>query len=144
MCLGEGSYPPAITRANLAPSGVGLSNLIIVQVNCLRLQVPTTVPVRVNAFEYGVVIVTFILAPVGYGRRMLATQKSPSDPLSTRYGKLSSFLSILVNTHSRPTHPLTVIWRACDDALIANFPLCAAALLLNSLRLRIDRNCQPN
>ena len=70
MCLGEGSYPLAITRANLAPSGVGLSNLITVQVNCLRLQVPTTVPVRVNAFEYGVVIVTFILVPVGYGRRM--------------------------------------------------------------------------
>ena len=70
MCLGEGSYPLAITRANLAPSGVGLSNLITVQVNCLRLQVPTTVPVRVNAFEYGVVIVTFILTPVGYGRRM--------------------------------------------------------------------------
>ena len=70
MRLGEGSYPLAITRANLAPSGVGLSNLITVQVNCLRLQVPTTVPVRVNAFEYGVVIVTFILAPVGYGRRM--------------------------------------------------------------------------
>ena len=54
MCLGEGTYPPSTTRANLAPSGVGLSNLITVQVNCLRLHVPTTVPVRVNAFEYGV------------------------------------------------------------------------------------------
>ena len=104
MFVVKGAYPPATTRANAAPSGVGLSNLMTVQVNCLRLQVPTIVPVRVNAFEYGVVIVTFILAPVGYGRRMLATQKSPSEPPSTRYGKFLSFPSILVNTHSRPTH----------------------------------------
>ena len=81
MCLGEGSYPLAITRANLAPSGVGLSNSITVQVNCLRLQVPTTVPVRVNAFEYGVVIVTFILAPVSYGRRMKRHLFSPAPPI---------------------------------------------------------------
>jgi len=46
MCLGEGSYPPAMIRAGLAPSGVGISNLITVQVRFLRLQVPTTVPVR--------------------------------------------------------------------------------------------------
>lgn len=51
MCLGEGLYPPATTRANTAPSGVGLSSLMTVQVSCLRLQVPTIVPVRDNAFE---------------------------------------------------------------------------------------------
>ena len=60
----KGVYPPATTRANAAPSGVGLSNLMTVQVNALRLQVPTIVPVRVSAFEYGVVTTTFIVTPV--------------------------------------------------------------------------------